>query len=56
MKLDIIVEAICLALGDEHFEDTLINSITLHPPTENSQSLTVEDTDKNKFKIEIIKL
>lgn len=53
MKLDYIVEAICLALGDVFFETTHVKSITVHPPTEGTQKLTVTDHDGDSFSIEI---
>jgi hypothetical protein len=53
MKRDLIVEVICQALGDIFFEETRVNSIAIHSPTENSQMLTITDHDGDTFSIEI---
>lgn len=53
MKRDLIVEVICQAICDVYYEATRIKSITSHPPTPDSQLLTIEDHDGAKFSIEI---
>lgn len=53
MKLDLIVEIVCQALGDTYYEYTGIKSITIHPPDQGSQKLTVTDNDGDSFSIDI---
>ncbi len=54
--LDLFVELICLSFADEHYEETLIKNIATHSPTENSQSITVEAHNGDKYLIEVRKL
>jgi hypothetical protein len=57
MKLDMLVEVIARAIGDEYYYVTQIDRMTFHPPTETSQSLILEDAKTGeKFKLEITKL
>lgn len=51
MKLDLIVEVICQALGDVFYEETRIKSISIEPPADKSQKLTVTDHDGTVFSI-----
>jgi hypothetical protein len=55
-SIDTLVEVICLALGDEYFQETFINNITIHPPTDDSQLLTVKNISGEEFTIQINKL
>jgi hypothetical protein len=53
MKLDLIVEVVCQALGDVYYEYTGIKSITVHPPGQGSQKLTITDNEGDSFSIDI---
>lgn len=53
MKLDLIVEVVCQALGDVYYEYTGVKSITVHPPIDKSQKLTITDNDGITFSINI---
>lgn len=53
MKRDLIVEVISRALIEDYYEETRIKTITLHPPTEDKQKITITDHDGHKFSIEI---
>jgi hypothetical protein len=53
---DLIVELICLSLSSEHYQETLIKSLTIQPPTENAQTIIVDDGQGSKYSIEVRKL
>ena len=53
MKRDLIVEIICKALAEDYFEESRIKTVTLHPPTDTVQKMTITDFDGHKLTIEI---
>lgn len=55
MNIDVLIEAICLSLCDDHYEDTQVKEMVLHPPTPTSQAMTVTGHDGSVFRIEVSK-
>ena len=53
---DSIIEAISLALIQDHFQEIMVKTMTLTQPNENTQIIFIENINSEKFKIEVTKL